>query len=415
MIMLGKTVSYGGNTIRYDMEKDHVEIIKVHNLPDDITPTAMWDRMKLHQLACKGNRTKGRPLTKGMMTFVISPTKEESEGWTKEDWDNLTDEAIEVLDSIDLSSLTGRKSSSHLNLKNSQYGSSLHIDSKSGIKHLHICVNRIDMEGNTNDDHKINIRAMRAAEIINQRHGWVDSKEIRQQRNQDIVKNAVAILNKMNSFNFDVYFNALRDCGYVVSPKKDSNGEYVNYSVKNGSSYFKSSELGRGKHLTVAHLKDTWKKLHPQESQQAASSVKLTSKENEQLISIEQTNTEQQNVKTESTSQAIPNFKTFSIDTPKGRITDKIPTDIVEFLGREATVPEDNRLAKKEDIINTAVLLFLCYVDAATSISESCGGGGSSITTGWRKKDDEDDWQFARRCLAVAHTLHKPRHRGRHR
>ena len=43
------------------------------------------------------------------------------------------------------------------------------------------------------------------------------------------------------------------------------------------------------------------------------------------------------------------------------------------------------------------MLLFAGYIDAATSMSESCGGGGSSPSSGWGKKDDEDDWKFAHR------------------
>lgn len=57
-------------------------------------------------------------------------------------------------------------------------------------------------------------------------------------------------------------------------------------------------------------------------------------------------------------------------------------------------------------ITAVATALFLCYLDKATSISES-HGGGSGPTSGWGKKDDEDDYNFKRRCMFTAmHMMH---------
>jgi hypothetical protein len=43
-------------------------------------------------------------------------------------------------------------------------------------------------------------------------------------------------------------------------------------------------------------------------------------------------------------------------------------------------------------VLKVAMLLFAGYIDAATSMSESCGGGGGSAPeSGWGKKDDEDE------------------------
>ena len=56
------------------------------------------------------------------------------------------------------------------------------------------------------------------------------------------------------------------------------------------------------------------------------------------------------------------------------------------------------------------MLLFAGYIDAATSMSESCGGGGGSTPeSDWGKKDDEDERMFARRCLLMAHSMYKPK------
>ena len=69
-----------------------------------------------------------------------------------------------------------------------------------------------------------------------------------------------------------------------------------------------------------------------------------------------------------------------------------------------------------ETVVNVAMLLFMDYIDAATSMSESCGGGGGT-SSGWRKDKDEDDRERALRCAQHANWLCKPirKHKGPHR
>lgn len=73
-------------------------------------------------------------------------------------------------------------------------------------------------------------------------------------------------------------------------------------------------------------------------------------------------------------------------------------------------VPE-NGSASHTDILNVAMLLFMNYLDAATSMSESCGGGGSP-GSGWGRDKDDDDRDWARRCVIQANRLCKPIKRG---
>lgn len=90
-----------------------------------------------------------------MIRIEVSPAEEESRNWTMDDWLRLANEFIQIFDSIDLSKNTKRASSKCTNLKGSQYVVALHHDSKSGILHLHIDANRVDMEGHVNDAHLI--------------------------------------------------------------------------------------------------------------------------------------------------------------------------------------------------------------------------------------------------------------------
>ena len=57
--------------------------------------------------------------------------------------------------------------------------------------------------------------------------------------------------------------------------------------------------------------------------------------------------------------------------------------------------------------MRVAMLLFLNYVDAATTMAESAGGGGGVESNWGRKKDDDDEW-WARRCVHKAAWLCKP-------
>ena len=100
--MLAKVVSYGGNSVRYALEKENAKTVKVNNMPDGLDPTAIWYMMKHHCQYHQAERTVGRKLERFMTTFVLSPSKEESANFTIEDWSNLQDEALEVLDSVGL-------------------------------------------------------------------------------------------------------------------------------------------------------------------------------------------------------------------------------------------------------------------------------------------------------------------------
>lgn len=49
MIAKAATISHGGNAVRYSVNKDKAEIVKVNFLPDDISAEAMYQRMVLKQ------------------------------------------------------------------------------------------------------------------------------------------------------------------------------------------------------------------------------------------------------------------------------------------------------------------------------------------------------------------------------
>ena len=417
MIMLARVVSYGGNAVRYALEKEKAKVVKVNHMPEGISPTAIWYMMKHHCQLHQQDRTVGRKLDRLMVQFVISPSKEEAENFTMNEWENLQDEALETLDAIGLIP-NGMKKEVKTNFRNSMNVGGLHSDSKSRTLHLHLDCCRVDLDGNTNDVHDIHRRAMMAAEIINMRHGWEQPKEIREMRHDEIKDFCENTLQKMQEFDINTYFDILRKNGYEVTPRYDKNKKLVGYTIGKNASIFKASEIGR--RYMVTQLEATWKKLHPKPTQvkvkPAAPSV--TSSSRPVRPTAQTTTSTQPKVMPKAQPKPATSFTTFSIDTPDGSKTMNIPNTVKDIFFNDVQVPEGNELATVENISHVAMLLFVGYIDAATSMSESCGGGGGSTPeSGWRKKDDEDERMFAHRCLQMAHSMCKPKpvKRGFHR
>ena len=249
MIAKAKVISHGANAIRYSVDKDKAEIVKTNLLPEDISPTAMWARMLALQKKFEDKLNRYHPLKRNMIRIEVSPTSEETQGWTMENWQELADDFIREFDAVDLSAKSKRKSAKATNLKDSQYVVALHHDSKSGIMHLHIDTNRIDMRGNVNDAHYIYERAMAAAAKVGQQRGWKDAQEVSRQNKDAITNDCLSVLAKMPYFDWGLYTKCLTQMGYDVKLQSDNKGQVRGYAIKRGNSIYKSSELGKGRCL----------------------------------------------------------------------------------------------------------------------------------------------------------------------
>lgn len=417
MIMLARVIPYGGNAVRYALEKEKAKVVKANHMPEGIDPTAIWYMMKHHCQLHQQDRTVGRKLERFITTFVISPSKEESANFKMDDWVNLGDEALETLDSVGLIP-KGMKKEVKTNFRNSMNVSGLHSDSKSGTLHLHLDCCRVDLDGNTNDVHDIHKRVMMAAEIINMRHGWQQPLEIHDMRKEEIADFCEYTLQKMQEFDIDFYFKMLRMKGYDVTPHYDKSKQLVGYTISKNTSVFKASEIGRK--FMVSQLEATWKKFHPKPAQvKVKPSTPTVTPSSRSVRPTAQTMiSTQPKVQSRVQAKPVPSFTIFNIDTPIGSKAVEIPNSVKDIFLNEVQVSDGNDTAIVENVAHTAMLLFVDYIDAATSMSESCGGGGGSAPeSGWGKKDDEDERQYARRCLQMAHSMCKPKSvkRGFHR
>ena len=60
------------------------------------------------------------------------------------------------------------------------------------------------------------------------------------------------------------------------------------------------------------------------------------------------------------------------------------------YTAKKEAIESPDESVPVENVLNVAMLLFMNYVDAAATVSESCGGGGST-SSNWGKDDDEDE------------------------
>ena len=384
--MLAKVVPYGGNAVRYALEKEKAKVVKVNHMPEGIEPTAIWYMMKHHCQLHQQDRTVGRKLERLMVQFVISPSKEEAANFTTKEWADLQDESLETMDSIEIIP-EGMKKEVKTNFRNSMNVGGLHSDSKSGTLHLHMDCCRVDLDGNTNDVHDIHKRAMMAAEIINMRHGWKQPQEIRDMRKEEIKDFCEYTLRNMQEFDVDFYFKMLRMKGYEVTPRYDKGKNLVGYTIAKNASVFKASEIGR-KFMT-SQLESTWKKLHPKPAQVITKPSAPTATPSSRPVrsTFQTMASTQAKVQPKVQAKPLPSFTIFNIDTPIGSKAVEIPNSVKDIFLNEAQVPDGNDTATIENVAYTAMLLFAGYIDAATSMSESCGGGGgSTLESGWGKK-----------------------------
>lgn len=403
MIAKASTISHGANAIRYSVNKDKADIVKANLLPDDISPEAMYGRMMLVQKKFTENINKGRPLGRNVIRIELSPAEEESRDWSMDDWTRLADEFIRVFDSIDLSDKTKRASSKQTNLKGSQYIVALHRDAKSGILHLHIDANRVDMDGKVNDSHKIGERAVMAANIINERRDWVQSEEIGIHHRQEISDSCMEILCTMDKFSWQQYETELVKRGYKVHLQEKDGGGVYGYSIKRGNSIYKSSVLGVGRNLAPSRIETTWAKLHPQERKSEPKKYVPRQTRTTAATPVSQSVTSPQSV-----------MKHYDIATDECHSYHvEIPEVADNIIRQDCSLKEAHPLAKIEEIQHTALLLFAGCLDAATSMATSSGGGGSD-TGGWGRDKDEDELEWARRCARMANSMCK-RRKGLHR
>ena len=408
MIAKAQSISHGSAMTNYATKHNRADIVLTRNLDEGLTPLAMWGAMEtIHQKYAPKFRRK--PITKPTLRMEVSPSLDETKGWTLNDW---YDYALRFLDEFkkEVQTKEGKKKGSgKFNLDRAQLFACLHFDAKSGIPHLHILINRIDLDGNLMNDSFVGDSAVKAAHSINIERGWELPEDIHEEHQKEITAACYDILRGMSKYDWDSYKHALESHGYKVHEQRDKQGVLHGYTILRGNSRFKSSILGKGRNLTVPKLEDTWKKLHPVAPSVVKPSSSVGTSQTTERKPITERNSERQSVT--QTEPEVPSIfrKILSLDGKSYSI--KMPMEAYTAMEDAIEVPDESM--PFENVLNVAMLLFMNYVDAATTISESCGGGGSTPSN-WGKDKDEDKRDWARRCAQHANWLCKPirKHKG---
>ncbi len=416
MIAKATVISHGANAVRYATEKDKSEIVKLNRLPEGVPPEGIWRRMVIHQKQFENKLNRYRPLKNNAIRIEVSPARDESEGWMHADWERLADDFIREFNAVDLSKRADRASAARTNLAGSQYVAALHRDSRSGIAHLHIVANRVDMEGNVNDAHFIYERAMEAARRINIRRGWMTAEERSEQNRQQIANDCLDVLRQMSKFDWDEYAQRLGRKGYVVDLKHDSKEIVRGYTVGKGNSVYKSSQLGTDRHLIPSKIEQTWRNLHPVKQTAAAGTDGHSEAQPAQETTPQPTSQSADrpavNAAAQPTVQPDP-IVHFDIEVADKLYRVDIPKEAYHVLANVLSLADTEEFAAGIlDMQKTAMLLFAGYIDAATSMAESHDGGGSAPSSGWGHDKEEDERELARRCAQMAMEMNKPRRRG---
>lgn len=421
MIAKARAVSHGNAYTTYSTLKKDAEFIGTLNMDCDAVLSLhpeedAWEEFKNEDIRHKNmlweQRMKNpnfaipkKEVTRTLIAMEVSPTKEESEGWTRDDWFLFGREVLAHMDNIELKDKDGNVSAKKTNLQNSKVLMMLHHDAKSGIPHLHFMISRFDNEGFTNCSNLIGLKATIAANQINEEQGWKQSREISEEHKAEIKNACYDVLRSMRHWDLNHYFYKLEERGYKIDARKPG-GNVVSYSIIRGNSRYTASSIGAN--LTVAKLRKAWEEEH--EKIRKAKDAELK----ERIRAAKERDTENHGtaVRTENKLQTKPSYPMVTTSCQwSNDFTTKvsIPKFILDTLKENIDLPdesdyenEENGIPKIVDMdkaVSIAVGILFEMMFPSVVVPTSSGGGGSTSHLPWND-NDEDEWKEKARLAA---------------
>ena len=264
MIARARAIAHGNAYTTYSTLKRNAEFVCCENMAGDMTVAvteddldSIWMQFKY---AGENYIPTGKPVTRNLVAMEVSPTKEESKGWTMEQWNLFAHRVIEEMDKIEFRNKEGKVSSKRTDFACSKWLAMLHHDAKSGIPHLHFMISRFTVDGRINDTNLIGLKATMAANSINQSMGWRQSQDISEEHKAEIKDTLYDILRSMEKFDWDVYLRKIKERGYDAELRRDSNGKVVGYRIMRGNSRYNASQIAR--QLTANRIATMWRQIH---------------------------------------------------------------------------------------------------------------------------------------------------------
>ena len=399
MIAKAKSISHGINDIGYitgeSRNKKHPERIfhvKDNLLPPGLDATGIWDSMRL-------TLEKSKRVRNFVIRIEVSPAPEHTKDFTVVDWEKLWDDFMGEFDSIELCDRNGKTYSPKTNLTGSKGTVRLHLESQSGVPHLHGAFCRIDEQGRINNDHDIHLRAQRAAERVALKRGWTTAAEVRDTNIGQVNRDCMEILQSMESWSWPEYAARLRAKGYELWELHDGRNILRGYVLKKGNARYKASELGRGRNLMAGKLESTWKKLHAAPKAKAVS-TKPAAGTQVPTVTRPASVWAQGTVPVSQYTDYRPGTSPYRIDTDGDNLRYFIPDEVLKVFDDEF---DHRETANSGELTDMAVALFVGMMSAQAA--PSGGGGGGSSDLPWGRREDEDDREWARRCAREAERM----------
>ena len=391
MIARARAVAHGSAYTTYATLKRDAEFVCCENMAGDMTAAVtdddldnIWMQFKY---AGENYIAKGKPVTRNLIAMEVSPTKEESKGWTLEQWKWFAHRFIEEMDKIEFKDKNGKVSSKRMDLTHSKWIAMLHHDAKSGIPHLHFMVSRFTVDGKINDTNLIGLKATMAANSINQSLGWKQSKEICEEHKREIKDAIYDILRSMDRFGWDVFSLEMKKHGYSTKLRRNENGQVIGYRILRGNSRYNASEIGR--QLTASRIKNTWAELHKEMDAEAA-----------RVKAEEQKAKEEYAQRHHFVCDPInPNTKKVHLEyvhsLGEGKETEHYTFDVSQnlvdtFIGTFKAL-ENEFVFEFEEVLETAFFVFFEMMSVPGGYGYSTGGGGGNNDLPHKKKDEDEE------------------------
>ena len=335
----------------------------------------------------------GKPVTRNLIAMEVSPTKEESEGWTLEQWSLFAHRFVEEMDKIEFRNKEGKVSSRQTDFAHSKWLAMLHHDAKSGIPHLHFMVSRFTVDGRINDTNLIGLKATMAANSINQSMGWRQSQDIGEEHKAEIKDALYGILRSMDKFDWDVYLGKIKEHGYSAELRRDSKGNIVGYRIMRGNSRYNASQIGR--QLTAGRIEATWKQLHREMDDEAVKAKEEYGRRRHFVCEPTQPDTKSVHFEFDRILDGCREAEHFVFD---------ISQDVVGILSDTFMEMASDFEFVFEQVMETSIFIFfdLLTVDTGCQTASYGGGNAKDVSSKKRRDDDDDELYRARR---IARTV----------
>lgn len=402
MIGKARAIAHGIQAIRYasgeSRNKKHPDrIIRICDsfIPQGMDAMGIWNEMEL-------TMTDRPYIRNNTIRIEISPAKEHTENFTRDDWQRLWRDFAEAFDRQTIHDKNGKVISNPTNISFSKSTVWLHRESKSGIPHLHAIVCRLDENGNINNDHQIARRAQQAAETVALQRGWTTARSIHEENIKKANTACMDVLRMMHAWSWEDYAARLKAKGYDVHLRKDRKGIVRGYVLTNGNARYKASELGRGRNLMASSIEETWRKMHPENMD---NHFMLSPRHEKPEEKETHTDTARLDADKMEERHVHEEYREWKPDRHLTEITHDgetyrryIPEEVQDYLDEEF----DHRETGNWKALQNLALAFFTLIASPYQTEYAGGGGGTSDDKNWGRDRDEDELEFACRCVHMA-------------